>query len=212
MKYNFKNETLDRFTALLSEKSSVPGGGGAAALIAAAGAALSSMTANFTVGKEKYTDVNDDMVYAIEKAGELRERFLKMMDEDAEAFSLMSKVYRMPKTTDEEIDERSKAMEEALKTCAAVPVSLMEACCEAIELSVMLSEKGSELLISDAGCSSAALGAALRCAYLNVCINTSSMRDRAYAEAISKRADELLENGMKASEGAYEEVLSKLRG
>ena len=90
--YDFKNKTIGEFMTELADKCSVPGGGGAAALIAAAGAALSSMTANFTVGKEKYADVNDDMVYAIEKAGELRERFLKMMDEVAEAFSLMSMV------------------------------------------------------------------------------------------------------------------------
>ena len=100
MKYNFKNETLDRFTALLSEKSSVPGGGGAAALIASVGISLSSMAASFTVGKPAYAEVNDDMERLLLECEKLRAEALSLMDRDAEVFDPRSAGYKMPKYTE----------------------------------------------------------------------------------------------------------------
>ena len=44
----------DEFLERLASKEPVPGGGGAAALGGAIGAALTSMVANLTVGKEKF--------------------------------------------------------------------------------------------------------------------------------------------------------------
>ena len=211
MKYNFKNETLDRFTALLSEKSSVPGGGGAAALIASVGISLSSMAAAFTVGKPAYAEVNDDMERLLLECEKLRAEALSLMDRDAEVFEPMSAVYKMPKDTEAEREEKAKAMEACLRDAASVPLSLMELCCRGIDLALELSEKGSELLLSDAGCSAAALSAALRSAYLNVIINTSSMKDRKYASELLEKADKLYREGVENAEKAYGSVLRKLQ-
>ena len=211
MGYDFRNSTIDEFTKELSSKSSVPGGGGAAGLVASVGIALSSMTAAFTVGKPKYASVNADMERILSECKELRNEALAAMDRDAEAFEPMSLVYKMPRDTEEERKARDEAMEDCLHGAALVPLSLMELCCRGIELALELSEKGSELLLSDAGCSAAALSAALRSAYLNVIINTSSMKDRKYASELLEKADKLYREGVENAEKAYESVLRKLQ-
>lgn len=211
MGYDFRNSTIDEFTKELSSKSSVPGGGGAAGLVASVGIALSSMTAAFTVGKPKYASVNADMERILSECEELRNEALAAMDRDAEAFEPMSLVYKMPRDTEEERKARDEAMEDCLHGAALVPLSLMELCCRGIDLALELSEKGSELLLSDAGCSAAALSAALRSAYLNVIINTSSMKDRKYASELLEKADKLYREGVENAEKAYESVLRKLQ-
>ena len=211
MGYDFRNSTIDEFTKELSSKSSVPGGGGAAGLVASVGIALSSMTAAFTVGKPKYASVNADMERILSECEELSNEALAAMDRDAEAFEPMSLVYKMPRDTEEERKARDEAMEDCLHGAALVPLSLMELCCRGIDLALELSEKGSELLLSDAGCSAAALSAALRSAYLNVIINTSSMKDRKYASELLEKADKLYREGVENAEKAYESVLRKLQ-
>lgn len=211
MGYDFRNSIIDEFTKELSSKSSVPGGGGAAGLVASVGIALSSMTAAFTVGKPKYASVNADMERILSECEELRNEALAAMDRDAEAFEPMSLVYKMPRDTEEERKARDEAMEDCLHGAALVPLSLMELCCRGIDLALELSEKGSELLLSDAGCSAAALSAALRSAYLNVIINTSSMKDRKYASELLEKADKLYREGVENAEKAYGSVLRKLQ-
>lgn len=212
MGYDFKEKTIAEFTAQLASKTSVPGGGGAAALIASVGVALSSMAAAFTVGKPRYAEVNADMERILSECEDLRWEALMLMDRDAEAFEPMSQVYKMPKDTEEQRQAKASAMEACLKDAAAVPMELMELCCRGIELSHEVSRKGSEMLISDAGCSAAALQGALRSAYLNVLINTSSMKDRACAERIETRAEELYGRGTEQAEAVYEAVLERIKG
>ena len=212
MGYDFKEKIIDEFTAQLASKTSVPGGGGAAALVASVGVALSSMAAAFTVGKPRYAEVNADMERILSECEDLRREALMLMDRDAEAFEPMSQVYKMPKDTEEQRQAKASAMEACLKDAAAVPMELMELCCRGIELSHEVSRKGSEMLISDAGCSAAALQGALRSAYLNVLINTSSMKDRACAESIEARAEELYGRGTEQAEAVYEAVLERIKG
>lgn len=212
MGYDFKEKTIDEFTAQLASKTSVPGGGGAAALVASVGVALSSMAAAFTVGKPRYAEVNADMERILSECEGLRMEALQLMDRDAEAFEPMSQVYKLPKDTEEQRLVKASAMEACLKEAAAVPMELMELCCHGIELSHKVSRKGSEMLISDAGCSAVALQGALRSAYLNVLINTSSMKDRACAERLEARAAELYDKGTEQAEAVYEAVLERIKG
>ena len=103
--------TLADFTRELSENAPVPGGGGAAALCGALAAALSSMVASLTVGKKKYEAVREDMDALIQDAGRLREEFLSLIDEDAEAFKPLAAAYRLPHGTEEEKAARRNEME-----------------------------------------------------------------------------------------------------
>ena len=58
---NFKSQTCEDFIEVLASKAAVPGGGGASALVGAEGTALGTMVGSHTVGKKKYSDVEEEV-------------------------------------------------------------------------------------------------------------------------------------------------------
>ena len=193
------NKTIDEFTELLAAKTSVPGGGGASALIGSIGIALGSMVGQFTLGKQKYADFENDIKSLMEKAEELRIALNACIDEDAKAFEPLSKAYGMPK----DAPDRDEIMEKCLREAAAVPFKILQLACEAVDLQKGFLDKGSSLMITDAGTGAAALQAAIKGASLNVKINTKFMTDRQYAAALNDKVDELVNDYLLKAETIY---------
>lgn len=207
----FTTKTCEEFVDVLASKAPVPGGGGASALVGAIGMALGNMVGSLTVGKKKYADVEADIIALKEKATALQADFLRLVEADAEAFEPLAKAYGMPRETEEEKAEKARVMAIVLKDACAVPMEIMEKCCEAIELIVEFGAKGSKLAISDAGVGAAFCKAALQGASLNVYINTKSMADREYAEELNKKADAMLEKYTKIADDTFNSVLGRLK-
>ena len=206
----FHEQTIDSFLELLSSKAAVPGGGGASALVGAVAASLSHMVAALTVGKAKYADVESEMQGVLAESERITKRFLSFMDEDAAAFAPLAEAYRLPKETPDQISEREKTMEAALRTAVEPPLSIMQVCGEALELIAVCAEKGSVMAVSDAGVAASLCRSALEGASLNVFINTQPMKDREYAERLNFRAKHMLtEYGERANE-LYRKVNAKL--
>jgi formiminotetrahydrofolate cyclodeaminase len=78
MKY--KDMTYNAFMDILSSKAPVPGGGGASALVGSVGMALGSMVGNLTLGKKKYAAVEADIMLLLDKAEQIRQELLLLMD------------------------------------------------------------------------------------------------------------------------------------
>ena len=205
---SFINNTCKEFVDVLASKASVPGGGGASALVGALGMALGSMVGNLTVGKKKYADVEADMYAAMEKAGELQNELLLLVDGDAVAFEPLSKAYSIPKDD----PTREKIMEDALRIATAAPMDIMRACAKAIAILEEFADKGSALAISDAGVGAAFARAALVGASFNVYINTASMVDREYAAMVNAEAEELLREYIGRAEAIVAKVYEKVCG
>lgn len=205
----FQNQTIQQFTAVLAGKDPVPGGGGASALVGSIGMALGSMVGSLTVGKKKYADVEDEMQQMLEESKALIADFLTLMDRDAEAFAPLAKAYGLPKDTEQQRAEKACVMESALKDAAQAPLSIMEKCCQALDLIAVFAKKGSALAISDAGCAATMCRAALEAASLNVFINTRSMTDRAYADALNARANQMLTDYCAQAEAIFAEVRAR---
>jgi len=193
-------ESCEKFAELLASKSPVPGGGGAAAVVGALSAALCSMAGNFTLGKKKYTDVEDDIKIILEKAEKLRLKLLELVDEDARAFEPLSKAYAIPK----ENPEHDEILERALLNACQAPLKMIEACAEIIVLLEEMLLKGSKLLISDVGCGALLCRCAMEAAALNVFVNTLLLKDRDEAAKIEAQTDKILnEFSIRASDVAY---------
>ena len=208
---NFSDKSCKEFVEVLSTKAPVPGGGGASALVGAVGTALGSMVASLTVGKKKYADVEAEMYQLKEKAVELQEELLHLVERDAEVFEPLSKAYALPKETEEEKEKKAKIMEAALKDACSVPLEIMEKCCEAIDLLEVFGEKGSVMAISDAGVGAICCKAALQGASLNVYINTKSMTDRQYAESLNQKCDDMLAEYTIKADKIFESVCGRLK-
>ena len=205
---SFTDKSIRQFSEELASPAPVPGGGGASALIGAIGIALGDMVGELTVGKKKYADVEDEIRELMARAQKLRARFLELIDADAEAFAPLAAAYRIPK----DAPGRAETMEKALHGAGMVPLEIMRASIEALEITEVFAEKGSRLAVSDAGCAAAACKAALQGAYLNVIINTKSMKDRSFAQELQEEADRLLGQGSALADQIYQTVADGLRG
>ena len=176
------------FADALAAKVSVPGGGGAAAYVGALGVALCSMVGNFTTGKKKYAEYEEDIQRMLAEGEEIRARLLALVDEDAEAFFPLSQAYAIPK----EDPTRAEVLERCTKHALAGPLEMMRQIARSVELLEEMQAKGSRLLLSDVGCGAACAAAALRAAALNVFINTNALTDRDFASRVEAEADTLL--------------------
>lgn len=203
----FQDKNLMEFTTELASKAAVPGGGGASALVGAVGVSLGNMVGALTVGKKKYADVEEDIKALMEQAEVLRVKLLDLIEADAACFAPLAKAYGIPK----EDPKRDAIMEEALKTACSVPMDIMRTVCEAIALMMEFANKGSALAISDAGCGAVCCKAALQGASLNVFINTKSMQNRAYAEALEAEANDLLEKYCQVADEIFDIVFQKIK-
>lgn len=208
----FEEKTLKEFLQETAFSAPTPGGGGVSAYAAAIGMALSDMVGALTVGKKKYAAVEKDILRLKKKAAALEEEFLSLVTKDGEVFSPLAAAYGLPKETEEEKQHREEVMERCLLNAAEVPLTLMEKCCEGIELSGEFAEKGSRMAISDAGVSAALLLAALKGAALNVFINTAAMKDRMIADQFNKKANQMLDAYVKKADDVYELVRGKCSG
>ena len=207
----FSTVPCNEFVEVLGTKAPVPGGGGASALVGAVGIALGNMVGSLTVGKKKYADVEAEMYDLKAKCDILQKELLALIEKDAEVFEPLAKAYSLPHATEEEQAQKDAVMAVVLKDACAVPMEIMEKCCESLELIKEFAAKGSKLAISDAGVGAVFCKAALQGASLNVFINTKSMKDREYAQELNEKAYAMLEKYPPMADEIYESVLEKLK-
>ena len=199
---DFTQNSCREFVTVLASNAPVPGGGGAAALVGAIGTALGNMVGSLTVGKKKYADVEEEIIALKAKCDALQTELLDQVPADAEGFEPLSKAYGIPKDD----PNRERILEEATLTACAVPVHIMELCCEALEAISVFAAKGSRLAVSDAGCGAACVKGALQAASLNVFINTKTLKNREKAEEMNRKCLGMLETYGAKADGIFESV------
>ena len=183
---DFMKLNCDEFLERLASKEPVPGGGGAAALGGAIGAALTSMVANLTVGKEKFLSVEGEMIRLAAASKYLRKELLQLVQEDASVFEAFMKCYKMPKATDLEKELRQIKIQEAAKMAA-----------EAAEL-------GNPAVITDAAVAALMARAAVRSAVYNVKINLNLISDQDYCSVLVERIAALEQEALSAEKNILE--------
>ena len=181
-------ESCRKFVEVLASNAPAPGGGGAAALVGALGTALGNMVGSLTVGKKRYADVEAEIVALKTRCDALQKELLDQVEADDKGFVPLAKAYGIPRDD----PNRDTILEDATVTACAVPMHIMELCCQAIDCIAVFAAKGSRLAVSDAGCGAVCCKAALQAASLNVFINTKSLKNRETAEAMNAKANEML--------------------
>jgi formiminotetrahydrofolate cyclodeaminase len=182
--------SLETFLDHLASSAPTPGGGSVAALCGALSAALSSMVANLTLGREKYRDVEPAIREALEHSERLRASFTQLINDDIAAYNALSAAYKLPKATPDEQATRSTQIQAALHDAAEAPLRIAEQARQALNLCRTLAEIGNLNVISDAGVAAIAAHAALESAELNVLINLKAIKDRGLADALLRRLDD----------------------
>ena len=192
--------TLQEFSDETSRDSTAPGGGSVAALAGAMGAALAVMVANLPHPKAAFAGVREELESIAVRGQELKQSLLDAIDDDTWAFQKVMEAGKLPAA------QREAALRETTLGAAAVPLTVVEACPEIVDLCRRSLDAGMKASGSDAGVGatmarSAAVGAAM-----NVYINLQDMADDPEAAEMLRKADAAL----KATEAAAEALVSEV--
>lgn len=177
--------TLRAFSDELASAAAVPGGGSAAAYAAAIGAALTAMVGRIAEKKQR-TDATEALVG---EADNLRADFLRLVDDDSAAFARVSEAMQLPKTTEDEQQNRRERLQAALLGASRVPLELARTSRRLLDLCERGMTTAPAATVSDIGVGALMAEAALQGAALNVMINLASIKDAAQVKALSEDLD-----------------------
>lgn len=203
--------SLRDFVDELSSESPAPGGGSVSALAASMAAGLAAMVAVLSHTKKGLEAKQPEFDRIAVRGQELKDELLHAVDADTDAFDALLAAMRMPKATPEEEATRNAALADATVGAAEVPLRVLEACPELIELNRAIAKIGLQASLSDAGVGAQMARAAAAGAYQNVCINLAGLDDATRKRALLDRADAAWARTRKLHAIAEEEILVKLR-
>ena len=183
--------TIKGFLAETASNAPVPGGGSISALNGAIATALTEMVANLTIGKKKYADVEGLMKTIATEAALIRERLIRDIDRDSEAYDRVFAAFKLPKETEEQIAERARAIEDATKEAAIVPMQVAEEIASVMETVIYVAHKGNRNAVTDACVAMMTARTCVLGALLNVRINLASIKDEAFVKQMKVKADHL---------------------
>ncbi len=202
MKYIDKK--VSEYLDSLGARSPVPGGGSAAALVGAMGAALSSMVAHFTQGKEGYEKVDKEIKKILLESYRIRERLSHLVDEDIKNYLEVSKAQRTAKLLSKK-ESKEKIVKGALRKALASSLNICKSSYRGLLISRRLAKIGNHYLKSDAHAASFFFLASFHAASLMSQANVTWLKD----DRVTSRAEEVLRPLYRETEKIAKELLRK---
>lgn len=186
------------YLQLVASDAPAPGGGSASALCGAQGIGLISMVAKLTAGKEKFSSFRPVCETVIAEADDLCAKLARQIDLDTEAYGQIAASFQLPKQTDEQKGIRKKAIADATRYAAEVPLETMRLAMRGMECAAALMGSYNTNCASDVGCGVCGILACVRGAWLNVRINAGGSPDdmamqqlKVQGQSLSDRAEAL---------------------
>ena len=201
---------LKSFMEETASDSPAPGGGSVSAYIGALGVALGTMVANLSSHKRGWDDRWKEFSDRAEQGKIIQNNLLLMVDEDTRAFNRIMEAFSLSKKSEDEKKLRDIAIEEATKNATLVPLKVMETAFSGFELIREMIETGNPNSISDAGVGALALRSCIKGAFLNVKINASGLKDKAFVTGVLTRGEEIESKTVAAEEAILRSINAKI--
>lgn len=202
--------TIQGFADETASESPAPGGGSISAAMGAFGAALGTMVANLSSHKRGWDDRWEEFSDWAERGKACYADLLRLVDEDTAAFNAIMDAFGLPKSTDDEKSARSAAIQAATKRAIEVPLAVMRRAFDAFDVVEAMAKEGNPNSVSDAGVGALALRSAVLGAFLNVKINASGLKDKAFAGAAIAEATTIAANAQAREAAVLAIVESKI--
>lgn len=199
--------SIREFADELSSESPAPGGGSVSALAGAMGAALAAMVAVLSHTKKGFESKQTELDRIAVRGQELKDQLLAAVDADTDAFDRLLEALRLPKDD----PERDAAIADATIGAALIPLGVLEASPEVIELCRDVAKIGLQASLSDAGVGAQVARAAAAGAYQNVCINLAGVATDERKSDLLARADSAWARAKELHGAAEQEILVALR-
>ncbi len=208
----YRNEPLETYLKDAASGKPSPGGGSVAALVGALATTMSSMSANFTTGKEKFKQYEPQLKKILEECEKSRETLLSLMEEDIKVYSGVSSAYALPKSTEAEQKLRSETIQKATIIAMEVPLKATMCCLYVLELTRELVDIANPNLISDVGVAGFLADAAFQCAKLNVAINLACIKNQSLVEKVQSEISHAEKKAKSFFYEIKEAVQAKIQG
>lgn len=183
--------TLRDFADETASESPAPGGGSIAAYVGSLGAALATMVANLSSHKKGWDDKWEEFSDWAEKGEQYKNELVRLVDADTKAFNKIMTAFGLPKATEEEKTNRTKAIQEATKFAIEIPFKVMQAAYASMEVIKAMAEIGNPNSVSDAGVGALCARSAVMGAFMNVRINASGYDDKTFVNDIIAKGKEI---------------------
>jgi methenyltetrahydrofolate cyclohydrolase len=206
-----KDMTLREFGLEVASSSPAPGGGSVAAYSGVQGFALVAMVCRLTIGRDKFSAVQDEMKSLLELAEKKQESLLGLVDEDTEGFKVVMEALGLPKNSDEEKALRREALETATLKAAEIPLSTALECLQGLRVISGLLDKGNPNALSDMGVAALMFKSGLEGALYNVQINALGLKSENKKTDLLAQCQALRSEGNTLFEGCQGKVLERLK-
>lgn len=184
---------LKAFADETASESPAPGGGSISAYVGALGISLGTMVANLSSNRRVWDDRWEEFGDWAEKGQVIKEKLLKLVDEDTRSFNAIIQAIRLPKSSEEEKAQRHQAIQDATKYAIEVPFTVMQASLDSFEVIKAMADFGNPNSVTDAGVGALCARAAVHGAYMNVQINTMDLEDKAFVTDILEKGKAMTE-------------------
>ncbi len=201
---------LRAFADETASESPAPGGGSIAAYMGSLGISLATMVANLSSHKPGWDERWEEFSHWAEKGQRIKDRLLKLVDEDTHAFNLIMSAFGLPKQNEEEKKARTIAIQQATKIAIEVPLEVMRLSLESMEVIKAMAETGNPNSVSDAGVGALCARSAVMGAFLNVRINAGGYQDKSFVEAVLKEGLAIQTQAMKLEQEILQVVDQKI--
>jgi formiminotetrahydrofolate cyclodeaminase len=178
--------SIKEFLEKTASGSPVPGGGSIAALSAAIAAGLSEMVANLTIGKKGYEATEKQMKVIKKAAADYRNKLIKDIDRDSDAYNDVLAAFRLPKSYELEENFRKQAIQDAFKKASLVPLDVAKNAFKIIDLAEQVVKHGNKNAVTDGAVAVMMARTAVLSALYNVKINLASIKDMDFVKRIRK--------------------------
>lgn len=190
---SYESKTLSTFLSEIGSEEVTPAGGTSVAVVAAIGASLCEMTCIHTAHKEGHDDVAPELVATEDELATLRSRLLQLGNSDAEV-------------VEDLLDATNTNRQSRMKRATGVPLTIAETCLAVLELTTVVTTKGSENARPDAGTGALLVNASLQSAVFTVRTNLKYIDDPSFIEKMEQRTAEI----EAAAEDTFSQISSNL--
>ncbi len=180
---SYQQKTIKEYLDDLAARMPAPGGGSASALTGSLGCALLSMSCNFTLGNEKYKDVQPRIKQTLTQTEGLRKRLLALVDLDVKAYY---KVFNSRKGN-------PKAYQRNLISATKVPLEICRLAVSGYKFCPLLTKIANKYLISDVRAGKELLKSCFKSAEFNVIINLPQIKDSDFVNRTKRELSNLRE-------------------
>ena len=205
------NNTLRSFADITASESPAPGGGSVSAYLGVLGVSLATMVANLSSHKKSWDERWKEFGDQAEQGQQLKDKLLKLVDADTESFNAIMNAFTLPKSTAEEKEIRSSAIQEATRKAIEIPLEVMKLSLESLSLIKSMANTGNPNSVSDAGVGALCARSAVMGAFLNVKINCTSYEDANFVNQIIGEGQQIEDAAIKVEQEILQIVNSKIK-